>query len=182
MRLSAPGNLEAALADAGLRLVDSGEVVCHWRYASSWTTLVRGLLCSAGGARAVQAAGEHAVRDVLQRALAQFQDPQTRVVTMREHVPLGRRLPVTPASPQGPPTALARAIAAYTGRAWLRPAGRHGLPVHLSRPLPTGSPPGMSAPRGKIIKDFGPNEVGACRPAATTGSGTMPRGVHLRPV
>ncbi len=31
----------------------------------------------------MQAAGEHAVRDVLRRALAQFQDPQTRVVTMR---------------------------------------------------------------------------------------------------
>ena len=54
----------------------------RWRYASM-DNAVRGLLCSAGGARAVQAAGEHAVRDVLQRALAQFQDPQTRVVTMR---------------------------------------------------------------------------------------------------
>ena len=43
---------------------------------------VGGLLCSAGGARAMEAAGEHAVRDVLRRALAQFQDPQTGVVTM----------------------------------------------------------------------------------------------------
>jgi len=80
--LSAPGNLEAALADAGLRIADSGEVVCFWRYASM-DDAVGGLLCSAGGARAVQAAGERAVRDVLQRSLAQFQDPQTRVVTMR---------------------------------------------------------------------------------------------------
>src|SRR5580692_9799945 len=31
--LSAPGNLEAALADAGLRVADNGEVVCDWRYA-----------------------------------------------------------------------------------------------------------------------------------------------------
>ncbi len=43
---------------------------------------VRGLLCSAGGAWASQAAGEAAVRDVLQRALAQFRDPRTREVTM----------------------------------------------------------------------------------------------------
>ena len=32
--LSAPGNLEAAMADAGLRLAGHGEVVCHWRYTS----------------------------------------------------------------------------------------------------------------------------------------------------
>ncbi len=38
---------------------------------------------SAGGARAIQAAGEHAVRDVLQRTLAQFRDPQTGAVTLR---------------------------------------------------------------------------------------------------
>jgi hypothetical protein len=44
---------------------------------------VRALLCSAGGARAREAAGERTVREVLDRALAQFQDPQTGVVTMR---------------------------------------------------------------------------------------------------
>jgi uncharacterized protein HemY len=43
---------------------------------------VRGLLCSAGGARAIQAAGEQAVRDVLLRSLAQFEDSQTAVVTL----------------------------------------------------------------------------------------------------
>ena len=80
--LSAPGNLEAAMADAGLRVTGSGEVVCFWRYASM-DDAVLGLLCSAGGARAVQAAGEQAVRSVLQRALGQFQAPQTGVVTMR---------------------------------------------------------------------------------------------------
>ena len=80
--LSAPGNLEAALADAGLHIVDGGEVVCYWRYASM-EDAVRALLCSAGGARAIQAAGERAVRDVLQSTLTQFQDPQTRVVTLR---------------------------------------------------------------------------------------------------
>jgi FAD/FMN-containing dehydrogenase/SAM-dependent methyltransferase len=79
--LSAPGNLEAAMADAGLRVTDHGEVVCHWRYASM-DEAVRALLCSAGGARAVQGAGPTAVRDVLKRALAQFQDPETGVVCL----------------------------------------------------------------------------------------------------
>src|SRR5580700_4439525 len=80
--LSAPGNLEAALAGAGLRVTDNGEVVCHWRYACMQDA-VRALLCSAGGARAIQAAGEPAVRAVLERALAQFRDPQTGVITLR---------------------------------------------------------------------------------------------------
>ena len=80
--LSAPGNLEAALASAGLRVTDAGEVGCCWRYASM-ADAVHGLLCSAGGARAAEAAGEDAVRDVLERALAQFQDPETGIVTMQ---------------------------------------------------------------------------------------------------
>ena len=80
--LSAPGNLEAALASAALMVVDSGEVVCHWRYASM-DDAVRALLCSAGGARAREAAGEHAVREVLNQALVQFQNAQTGVVTMK---------------------------------------------------------------------------------------------------
>ena len=79
--LSAPGNLEAALTGAGLRVKDHGEVVCHWRYASM-DDAVRGLLCSAGGTRASQAAGEHAVRDALRRSLARFQDPATGGVTL----------------------------------------------------------------------------------------------------
>ena len=80
--LSAPGNLEAALAAAGLHVINDGEVVCYWRYASM-DDAIRALLCSAGGARAVQAVGEPSVRHVLQRTLAQFQDPRTRVVTLR---------------------------------------------------------------------------------------------------
>ena len=79
--LSAPGHLEAALADAGLHKTGHGEVVCHWRY-QTMDDAVKALLCSAGGARAIEAAGEAAVRDVLQRALAQFQDPRTGVVTL----------------------------------------------------------------------------------------------------
>ncbi len=79
--LSAPGGLEAALADAGLSLADSGEVGCSWRYASM-DEAVRALLCSAGGVRATEAAGESAVRDALSQALAPFQDPRTGAVTL----------------------------------------------------------------------------------------------------
>ena len=79
--LSAPGGLEAALAGAGLRVVDSGEVVCWWRYPSMGDA-IRGLLCSAGGARAREAAGEQAVRRVLRSALESFRDPRTGVVSL----------------------------------------------------------------------------------------------------
>ena len=44
---------------------------------------IRALLCFAGGARAAEAAGQQAVRDVLRPALAQFQDPRTGTVTLR---------------------------------------------------------------------------------------------------
>jgi SAM-dependent methyltransferase len=79
--LSAPGNLESALADAGLHLADSAEVVCHWRY-ETMDDAVNALLCSAGGARAVQAAGERKVCEVLRHALAEFQDPRSGEVTL----------------------------------------------------------------------------------------------------
>jgi SAM-dependent methyltransferase len=79
--LSAPGNVEAALAAAALSVVDMGEVVCHWRYASM-EDAIRALFCSAGGARAREAAGEHTVREVLGQALAQFRDARTGVVSM----------------------------------------------------------------------------------------------------
>ena len=79
--LSAPGNLEASLVSAGLTLDASGEVVCSWRYASM-DEAIRALLCSAGGARAAEAAGPNAVRSALRPALAQFQNPQTGTVTL----------------------------------------------------------------------------------------------------
>ncbi len=79
--LSAPGNLEAALRDAGLHPADNGEVTCEWRYASM-DEAVRALTCSAGGARAAEAAGPLAVREVLRPALGQFQDPRTGAVTL----------------------------------------------------------------------------------------------------
>ena len=79
--LSAPGNLEASLVSAGLTLDASGEVVCSWRYASM-DEAIRALLCSAGGARAAEAAGPDAVRSALHPALAQFQNPQTGTVAL----------------------------------------------------------------------------------------------------
>jgi SAM-dependent methyltransferase len=80
--LSAPGNLEAALGDAGLRAAGNGEVVCQWRYADM-DEAVRALLCSAGGARAAEAVGPQAVREALRPALAQFRDPETGAVSLR---------------------------------------------------------------------------------------------------
>jgi SAM-dependent methyltransferase len=80
--LSAPGNLEAALRDAGLRAASNGEVVCQWRY-SDMDEAVRALLCSAGGARAAEAVGPQAVREALRPALGQFQDPETGAVSLR---------------------------------------------------------------------------------------------------
>jgi SAM-dependent methyltransferase len=79
--LSAPGNLEAALGDAGLLVVADGEVQCAWAYRDVGEA-VRALLCSAGGARAVEAAGEPAVREVLAGALARFEAPGTGAVTL----------------------------------------------------------------------------------------------------
>jgi hypothetical protein len=79
--LSAPGGLEAALVDAGLRVADEGEVMCAWRYASMEDALT-GILCSAGGARARAAAGEDAARATVHDALKQFEEPDTGVVTM----------------------------------------------------------------------------------------------------
>jgi FAD/FMN-containing dehydrogenase/SAM-dependent methyltransferase len=79
--LSTPGHLEAALADVGLDIAGHSEVVCRWRY-QTMDDAVKALLCSAGGARATEAAGQDAVCDVLRRALAEFQDRQSGVVTL----------------------------------------------------------------------------------------------------
>jgi len=72
----------ASRFSAGLTLDTSGEVVCHWRYADM-DEAIRALLCSAGGVRAAEAAGPHAVRAVLRPALAQFQDPRTGAISLR---------------------------------------------------------------------------------------------------
>ncbi len=80
--LSAPGNLESALAAAGLRQVSVGEVVCVWRYATL-ADAQRGLLSSAGGARAAQDSGREAVRAAIGSAVTPFTEPATGIISMR---------------------------------------------------------------------------------------------------
>jgi SAM-dependent methyltransferase len=80
--LSAPGNLEAGLAAAGLRARASGEVECVWRY-DSLADACRGLLSSAGGTRAAQDAGREAVEAAIGKAVVPFTDPDTGVIRMR---------------------------------------------------------------------------------------------------
>ncbi|MGI8451818.1 MAG: class I SAM-dependent methyltransferase [Streptosporangiaceae bacterium] len=80
--LSAPGGLEAGVADAGLRAGASGEVECVWRY-DSLADACRGLLSSAGGTRAAQDAGRGAVEAGIAKAVVPFTDPGTGVISMR---------------------------------------------------------------------------------------------------
>jgi SAM-dependent methyltransferase len=80
--LSAPGNLESALARAGLDVVGTGEVECDWSYAEQSHAL-RGLMGSAGGTRAIEDAGADAVREAIAGALVQFTDPSTGAIVMR---------------------------------------------------------------------------------------------------
>jgi SAM-dependent methyltransferase len=80
--LSEPGNLESALAAAGLEMAATGEVDCIWRY-DTLADALRGLLASAGATRAVADAGPEAVRDVIESALVPFTDPATGIVAMR---------------------------------------------------------------------------------------------------
>jgi SAM-dependent methyltransferase len=69
--LSQPGGLEQAVRVAGLRVREAGELPVAWRYADRDTTL-RALLCSAGGARAVKAAGRDRVAGALTQAMSPF--------------------------------------------------------------------------------------------------------------
>jgi SAM-dependent methyltransferase len=69
--LSAAGGLEELLTNASLEPVDSGEVPLAWTHPSV-DEAVRAVLASAGGAMAIEAAGEDAARDVLQHALTPF--------------------------------------------------------------------------------------------------------------
>jgi SAM-dependent methyltransferase len=69
--LAAPGALEQALAHAGLSVTLDRDQPGDWRYADLDRAL-RGLLSSAGGARAIDFAGEERVRTALTDALAPF--------------------------------------------------------------------------------------------------------------
>jgi hypothetical protein len=72
--LSSAQGLERALRDAGLEIAAAGEVPVTWAYPDAETAL-RALLASAGGARAVRAAGEERVRAALLTALGPFRNP-----------------------------------------------------------------------------------------------------------
>jgi hypothetical protein len=69
--LAAPGALVHALEDAGLAVEAEGEVPVTWSYADADEAALA-LLASAGGARAVRAAGEPRVREVLAEVLPGF--------------------------------------------------------------------------------------------------------------
>lgn len=73
--LSAPGALEAALNEAGLTVVLDREQPGDWRYPDLDRAL-RGLLGSAGGARAVAVVGEERVRAAVTAGLAPFRDDE----------------------------------------------------------------------------------------------------------
>jgi SAM-dependent methyltransferase len=81
--LSAPGTLEAALRQAGLTVMLDREQPGDWRYADLDRAL-RGLLGSAGGARAVGIVGEERVRAAVTDGLAPFRDAEGAYV-MHNH-------------------------------------------------------------------------------------------------
>ena len=72
--LAASGALEAALAGAKLTVRLDREQPGDWRYGDLDQAL-RGVLSSAGGARAIGLVGEDQVREVLTEALAPFRTP-----------------------------------------------------------------------------------------------------------
>lgn len=79
--LSAPGNLEKVLAGAGLVVVGAGETECVWAYPDA-DAAARGILSSAGGARASSIVGRDAVADTVRAAVVPFTGP-TGEVRMR---------------------------------------------------------------------------------------------------
>jgi SAM-dependent methyltransferase len=76
--LSTPGGLEGLLAKASLALLTSGEVPLNWAHRNA-DEAVRAILASAGGAMAIEAAGEDAARTALENALTPFTRPDGTV-------------------------------------------------------------------------------------------------------
>jgi SAM-dependent methyltransferase len=81
--LSAPGALEGALRAAGLTVVLDREQPGDWRYPDLDRAL-RGLLGSAGGARAIALVGEERVRAAVTDGLGPFRQPDGSFV-MHNH-------------------------------------------------------------------------------------------------
>ena len=78
--LSTSEGMRTALTGAGLTPHDEAEVPVDWRYADEQTAL-RSLFASAGGARAIRAAGRDRVQAALIAAMRQFKG-EDGVVTM----------------------------------------------------------------------------------------------------
>ena len=142
--LSEGDNLERAMTEAGL-LIDGGEQVpCDWDYASI-SDAVRGLLASAGGARAVEDAGVERVSETLERALL--------VPTIRrqrrhaQHIPVGRCHSVVghrlhyPRFVNLPPE-----IRVMSCRSWPNPRGHPSVPPTRARVRPPAGSSRWSGP------------------------------------
>ncbi len=76
--LSAAGGLERLLESASLEPVDSGELPVAWAH-DNVDDAVRAVLASAGGAMAIEAAGEPSARAALEQAVAPFTRPDGSV-------------------------------------------------------------------------------------------------------
>jgi SAM-dependent methyltransferase len=72
--LSVDGALETLIAQAGMEPGAVEQIDCPWEYADE-TTLMRGLLSTAPSIRAMQHAGETAVRQAVLKALTPYQMP-----------------------------------------------------------------------------------------------------------
>jgi SAM-dependent methyltransferase len=71
--LSSAEGLKRVMQDAGIEVIQSGELPVTWSYPDTETTL-RALLASAGGARAVRSVGADRVRAAITEAIIPFQD------------------------------------------------------------------------------------------------------------
>jgi hypothetical protein len=65
-----------------LPVTGQGEIECVWQYKTA-ADAVRALIGSAGGTRAVQDAGQPAVRAAIEGALIPFTDPGDGTIAMR---------------------------------------------------------------------------------------------------
>ena len=82
--LSFDGALEAVVAQAGMTPGNIEEIDCRWKYPDEQTAL-RGLLSCGPAIRAIQHAGEAAVREAIVKAIAPFKtasaDPSSETNT-----------------------------------------------------------------------------------------------------
>lgn len=76
--LAEPGGFEALLSDGGFEQLAGGEVELSWCHRDV-DRAVRAVLASGGGAMAVEAAGEPAAREALERAVQPFVRPDGSV-------------------------------------------------------------------------------------------------------